>query len=291
MNPIRRYRGPRCCRPSYPFPPADSSPSSFPSVTLTSGYVDSAYLGAAAALAAGGKRLSYERMRITPGAAVLDVACGPGTDTVPLAGFVGPEGHVTGVDQDAEMVAEADRRARAAGVAERVEHRQGDVSTLPFADARFDAVRCERLFQHLRRPERTLGEMIRVTRRGGRVVMMDTDWGARSAHTPETDLERRMARALAEVFLVNGYSGRQLYGMAVRAGVAELQVDVIPLHVTDYGLWRLLSRLEAVGAEAVRAGVMTADELLRLDESWRAEDRAGTFFALTTMVMVSGVKG
>lgn len=257
-------------------------------MTDSPGYVDPAYLDAAARLAAGGKRLSYERMHAAAGASVLDVGCGPATDTLTLAALVGPRGHVAGVDQDPAMVAEADRRVAAAGVADRVEHHVADATALPFADGRFDAVRSERLFLHLADPEGALREMVRVTRPGGRVVLMDTDWGTRSVDTPETELERRMARVLAELCLVNGYSGRRLYGMMVRAGVADLAVDVVPLHVTDYGLWRLMSRLDVAGEVAVREGAMTADEVRRLDDSWRALGEAGTFFATTSMVMVTG---
>jgi SAM-dependent methyltransferase len=259
-------------------------------VTDSPGYVDPAYLDAAARLASGGKRLSYDRMQVAAGASVLDVGCGPATDTLALASLVGPGGHVAGVDQDAAMVAEADRRASAAGVADRVEHHAADATALPFADGRFDAVRCERLFMHLPDPEGALREMIRVTRPGGRVVVMDTDWGTRSVDTPETELERRMAGVLAELCLVNGYSGRRLYGMMARAGLRDPGVDVVPLHVTDYGLWRLLSRLDLAGEIAVREGAMTADEVRRLDESWRALGDAGTFFALTNMVMLTGIK-
>ena len=68
----------------------------------------------------------------------------------------------------------------------------------------------------------------------------------------------------------------------------EVQAEVMPLQVRDYALWRVLSRMDVAGEEAVRAGAMTAAEVERLDESWRALDEAGTFFALTSMVLVSG---
>src|SRR5436305_2099326 len=112
------------------------------------GYVDPGYLDEAARLVAGGKRLSYDRMRLSPGAVVLDVGCGPGTDTIPLAELVGVRGRVYGIDHDAGMVAEAQRRAEEAGVGERTEHAQGDAYALPFDEAKFDAVRSERLFLH-----------------------------------------------------------------------------------------------------------------------------------------------
>jgi SAM-dependent methyltransferase len=257
-------------------------------VTHGTGYVDPAYLDAAARLAADGKQRSYARLHLSPGARVLDVGCGPGTDTLPLAALVGPSGRVVGIDHDAEMVAEADRRAAAAGVDGYVEHHRGDATALPFDDGVFDGARSERLFLHLAEPERAAAEMVRVVRPGGRVALMDTDWGTRSVDTPEVELERRMARVLTELCLANGYSGRRLYGMAIRAGLAEVAVDVLPLHVTDYALWRLLSRMDVAAEQAVRAGAMTADEVRRLDESWRALGEAGTFFATTTMVLVSG---
>ena len=255
------------------------------------GYVDPGYLDAAARLAADGKRLSHERMRVSPGARVLDVGCGPGTDTLPLAAFVGPNGRVTGIDFDPAMVAEADRRAREAGVADRVDHHQADATTLPFGDGEFDAVRSERLLQHLRDPEAALREMVRVARPGGWVVVMDTDWGTRSVDADDPDLERRMARVLAERCLANGYSGRRLYGFAHRAGLADLSVDVVPLQVTDPGLWRVLSRWETASEVAVDSGAMTADEVRRLGESWTAKGGEGTFFAVTSMVLVAGRKG
>lgn len=257
-------------------------------MTNGTGYVDPAYLDAAARLAADGKRRSHARLGLFAGASVLDVGCGPATDTLSLAALVGPSGRVAGVDHDAAMVAEADRRAAAAGVDAYVRHHVGDATALPFADAEFDAARSERLFLHLSDPERAVAEMVRVTRPGGRIVLMDTDWGTRSVDTPEMELERRMARVLADLCLANGYSGRRLYGMAVRAGLAEVEVDLVPLYVTDYGLWRLLSRMDVAGEQAVRAGAMTAHEVRRLDESWRALGDAGTFFALTTMVLVAG---
>jgi SAM-dependent methyltransferase len=259
-------------------------------VTTGTGYVDPAYLDAAARLAESGKRLSYERMSLTPGETALDVGCGPGTDTLHMAELVGPTGRVVGVDRDPEMIAEANRRAEIVGVDDFVEHQLADAAALPFADGCFDGVRSERLFLHLGEPERVLAEMVRVTRAEGYVVVMDTDWGTRTVDSPEVDLERRFARVLAETCLANGYSGRRLFGLARRAGLADVRVDPVPLVITDYGFFSLLSRMEMAVDAALRTGALTASELARLDETWRAMDDAGDFFALTTMLMVTGRK-
>ena len=46
---------------------------------------------------------------------ILDAGCGPGVDTIPLADYVGPQGSVTGVDIDSEMLDKANQAADVAG--------------------------------------------------------------------------------------------------------------------------------------------------------------------------------
>src|SRR5262245_20254410 len=118
-------------------------------MTQPKGYVDTRYLEEVGAFVTHLKRRTYELMQLGPGQAVLDVGCGPGTDTLALAALVGEQGRVVGVDYDAAMIEEADRRAAAEGIGPRVEHRQVDSSSLPFDDGTFDACRSERVFEHL----------------------------------------------------------------------------------------------------------------------------------------------
>src|SRR5215212_11828111 len=110
------------------------------------GYVDTQYLRATAVLLGQIKQRSYELMHIQPGQSILDVGCGPGTDTIPLASIVGQAGQVTGVDYDPAMVTEAQASAREAGASSWVRHKQADATSLPFARGTFDACRSERLF-------------------------------------------------------------------------------------------------------------------------------------------------
>lgn len=56
----------------------------------------------------------------SPGDACLDMGCGMGYLTVPLARRVGPTGHVTAVDLQPQMLAGAARRLARAGLADRV---------------------------------------------------------------------------------------------------------------------------------------------------------------------------
>jgi ubiquinone/menaquinone biosynthesis C-methylase UbiE len=97
--------------------------------------------------------------------AVLDVGCGTGALAFAFAPHVA---EVTGLDTDAEYLEAA--RASAPANVELVE---GDAMALPFAYAQFDVAACQRLLHHARRPELVVSELVRVTRPGGRVFLVD----------------------------------------------------------------------------------------------------------------------
>jgi len=65
---------------------------------------------------------------VRPGMKVADIGCAMGYFTLPLARLVGPEGKVVAVDLQPKMLAGLERRARRAGLADRIERRlsQGD---------------------------------------------------------------------------------------------------------------------------------------------------------------------
>ena len=139
-------------------------------MSKSNGYVDPEFLRVTGNLLNHIKQRSYELMQIQPGHRVLDLGCGPGTDTIPLAALVGANGRVIGADYDEAMITEALQRAEQAGVNAWVEHQCVDAMSLPFATDYFDSCRSERLFQHLHHPELALAEMIRVTKPGGWVI-------------------------------------------------------------------------------------------------------------------------
>ena len=108
------------------------------------------------------------------GQRLLDVGCGLGEAALALAGDLGPDGEVVGVDISAEMVRAALSRV---GIAPcRTRFLVGDACSLAEPDASFDAVRSERTLQWLADPAAAVAEMARVVRPGGRVSLIDTDW-------------------------------------------------------------------------------------------------------------------
>lgn len=254
------------------------------------GYVDSDYLDRSADWFRGLKQRSYQLMKAHEGDKVLDVGCGPATDTLPLARIVTRSGEVVGVDSDEEMVEEAKRRAKDAKVGQWVKHFKKDASDLGFSDGYFDACKCDRVFIHLENPDRALQEMIRVTRRGGWIVVIDSDWGTFSIDTEEIEIERRLARYMAEHMIRNGYAGRQLYRKFRKHKLSNIVLEMFTVPVTDYELAKSGFMLERLEKEALAGKVITKDELSR----WRSYlERAvaeGAFYLSVSGVIVAGQK-
>jgi ubiquinone/menaquinone biosynthesis C-methylase UbiE len=247
------------------------------------------YLQRVAALLQQSKQRSYDLLHIRLGSKVIDVGCGPGTDTIGLAHLVGPTGQVMGIDFNPTFLAQADAHAHQAGVNTWVTYQHADATNLPCATNTFDACRSERLLQHLLHPEQAVAEMVRITRPGGWLVISDADWGTLSIDTSELDIERRLVRLEADMH-TNGYAGRQLYRLFKRQQLANIMIEIVPLCFTHYGLAEQVIGPAALAQEAVRQGVITVAEAQRWCASLAQADAEGVFFASITGVLIAGQK-
>jgi ubiquinone/menaquinone biosynthesis C-methylase UbiE len=113
--------------------------------------------------------------RVTDGLAnpetrlAIDLACGPGTYTRPLAARVR---RVIGADLTPAMV----EKARAEAVRDSITNIEfvcADIYALHFADGAAGIVSCGYAFHHMTGPARALSEMARVVQPGGRVAITD----------------------------------------------------------------------------------------------------------------------
>jgi SAM-dependent methyltransferase len=95
----------------------------------------------------------------------LDVGTGAGALALSLAPIVR---EVVGVDRVTELLALARERAPA-----NVTFVEGDAEHLPFDDGSFDLAGTLRTLHHVPRPELVLAELVRVTRPGGRLLVVD----------------------------------------------------------------------------------------------------------------------
>jgi demethylmenaquinone methyltransferase/2-methoxy-6-polyprenyl-1,4-benzoquinol methylase len=119
------------------------------------------------------KRRLVALANVQAGQRALDVCCGTGDIAFALAAQ-GAE--VVGLDFTEQMLAVAEARASRADPGSKIQNPKflrGDAMKLPFADHSLDAVTVGYGLRNLTSWETGLGEMIRVARPGGRIVVLD----------------------------------------------------------------------------------------------------------------------
>jgi arsenite methyltransferase len=103
---------------------------------------------------------------------VVDVGSGGGIDSLVAARMVGPDGEVVGIDMTPEMLDKA-RAAAADSSIDNVEFRQAYMEEIPVPDGWADVVISNGVFNLTPDKPRTLSEMFRVLRPGGRLQIAD----------------------------------------------------------------------------------------------------------------------
>ncbi|KAK6354635.1 hypothetical protein TWF696_003775 [Orbilia brochopaga] len=222
---------------------------------------------------------------------LLDVGSGSGTISVSFAKLI-PDGHVTGVDINPNILPRARAVAEMAGV-KNIEFQQGSIYKLPFADETFDITFCHQVLIHIGTPWDALREMLRVTKRGGIVAAREGDYETESIW-PELPGLGKFHKLMAGLMSAGGgtpTSGRQLLSWALKAG-AELSQITVSYSTTSYhtlndriicsqGLCDQLRR-GSLREKALKFGLGTENDFEEMAKTW--EEWAETDDAILAML-------
>lgn len=162
------------------------------------------------------RRVVLDALDLRPGERALDIGSGPGLLAHDMARVLGADGRVDGVDVSESMLAIARRRDAAPGAAP-VELHEALAAELPFADATFDVAVSTQVYEYVEDMPAALDEVRRVLRPGGRLVVLDTDWGSVVWHSNDPARMHRMLAAWDE-HLADPYLPRRLRRLLADAG-------------------------------------------------------------------------
>ena len=109
---------------------------------------------------------------LAAGERVVDVGSGGGIDSLIAARMVGPNGAVVGIDMTPAMLAKARTAAAESGL-DNVEFREAYMEALPVPDGWADVVISNGVLNLTPDKQKTVGEMFRVLRPGGRLQIGD----------------------------------------------------------------------------------------------------------------------
>jgi len=110
--------------------------------------------------------------RVDPGAVVLDLGCGAGTDLLIAAQMAGAGGRAIGVDMTPAMLEQSRASAAVMGLGN-VELHESLIEALPLADASVDIVISNGVIDLVPDKEAVFDEIDRVLRPGGRLQIAD----------------------------------------------------------------------------------------------------------------------
>jgi len=160
---------------------------------------------------------------LAPTDEVLEVGSGLGLLAAEAAGRV-VRGRVTGVEYSpAQIAAAAAPPANARFV-------QGDAHALPFAADSFDVVYCRYVLEHVADPARVLGEMRRVVKPGGRVLVQENNIEINRFDPPCPAFDRVWGRFAELQAMLGGDAliGLRLYRLFKGAGLRQVELSVQP---------------------------------------------------------------
>jgi SAM-dependent methyltransferase len=147
---------------------------------------------------------------LMPSVKVADLGCGEGYLTIEAARWAS---RVIAVDRSAAVLA----RARALAGRRRVSNviwKRGELEKLPVRDAAVDVAMLSQALHHAHDPARAIGEAVRITVSGGRVLVLDL-----RDHKEEWVRAKLGDRRL-------GFADADLKGMLTAAGLEEVRVGV-----------------------------------------------------------------
>ncbi|MFC7527467.1 methyltransferase domain-containing protein [Actinoplanes sp. GCM10030250] len=228
---------------------------------------------------------AFGMLQPAPGERLMDAGSGGGEVARLLAAEVGPRGEVIALDHSAAITAAAIGRHDGSSV----RYVTGDVCGLDLADDSVDGIWCERVLQHVEDADQAISELVRVTRPGGRICLIDTDWASLAFDGMPSGLGDMVVSHTRGNFTPPQFDmGRTLRRRLIAAGLHRLEAMPVTCFFDTPGSAAVVLPMvnPRVPEEAWATPPGLRDEWLA---SVEAAGASGTFLAVLTIWVVAGV--
>ena len=245
-------------------------------VSLLEGRGRSVYLGVV--------RTVLDMVRIQPGQVILEVGCGSGVVLREIARRTAGANPIIGMDINPFLLGEAMKLAAREGLADRITLQEGHAEALPLAANSVDvALSCTVMEEG--DADRMLGELVRVTRPGGRVGAivraLDMPWWANLPLSGALRSKADRPGLIGAGAAAAGCADASLYNRFQAAGLTELNFFPQLVAVTP---------MVVAGMEQQILATLTAAEASEWQEAAAPAKADGTFFIASPHHCAVGTK-
>ena len=214
----------------------------------------------------------FGRIGVKPGWSALDLGCGPCGNLGLLAGLVGPDGCVLGLDADPDNVRLAREFAAALGLAN-VGTGVADARSTGRPGCSFDLVYARLLLTNIPRPGQVVSEMVRLARPGGWVAGEEPD--PIFVCSPPNEAWTRLAEVLRQTWRLEQSDinmGRRLPELYRAAGLEDVGFHVFAdVHPAGHRRRTIVADLaRSLRPKILDREVITERELEELDREVRS---------------------
>ena len=228
---------------------------------------------------------------IRRGARVADIGCGPAIILAELAQLVGPEGHVDGIDRDADARATAEAYLHSREIVN-ADIIAGEATNTGLAAGTYDTVMMRHVLLHngptMIAILKHLGTLLKPD---GRLVLAEIDLEAMRTSPPSADLEEERQAWLE---LLRRHGNDVMVGAHLASVVSEAGLEVVSFKGNLDVHWLRdvpdVRPAQVAAREAIlAAGLATAEDAARWDAAWRAwqADPRDAYTCVSTFVAVA----
>jgi ubiquinone/menaquinone biosynthesis C-methylase UbiE len=237
------------------------------------------------------RRVTIEALALAPGQGerILDIGTGPGLLPVELAEHVAPDGHVTGIDVSADMLAIAEQHRQRSPHRDCLTFGQGDAGALPFDAAAFDAVTSTQVYEYLDDVDQALREAGRVLRPGGRLVVLDTDWDSLVWHAEDRGRMSSVIEAWTQRF-ADPHLPTTLRRRLGAAGFVVDAIQIVPVLNADFDPNTYSARHVDIVSDFVQAHGIAPGAAAAWASDVRARAERGEYFFSLSRYLFSARK-
>jgi len=230
------------------------------------------------------KQESITLLNLRLGDSVLEVGCGFANDMQLISERVSNTGTVVAIDTSQRMLNMASERWNKPNI----KYQLMNAEDIQYLDNHFDAVHADRLLVSHANYDEIFHEMLRVTKKGGQISLIDVD-AKTIAITPNNEVGNIVLKQLLNSF-VNPNMGRNLASLFYDHGLEDVRIKTNLVTIDSFSQLEKIFNFEKILQSCIKAGEILHNEA----EGWLAlmkdASRKKLFFYCITFFTVIGKK-